>query len=399
MSYAAAVTESGGARAAVRGKLVDAASRLLREHSPDQLTTKAIAKSAGVNHGQIHHYFGSKAALYTAVVRSGSLRPELHGSSSLEGWDASVLPAPIDPDIHPGWQVFAYLMINDQWKQSEGTPSTNVLDLLHQRAAETGEQTPTMESAATTAATVSLQAGWWVFAETIIQSLRHFSADVSALPEAVANRSTRLIDETRSTVPVLSPAAVSISSGTEDDEEPTEVSDRLVWAAYHLLADSSPSAVTSKAIAERAGVNHGQIHHYFGSKDSLIAAAVNYDSDRFVASRRSVQVESIVPIQTLRRPSLWRTFAYLAMTGEGSAEHFQPTPNLTAMVESTAGRLGRPTNDPEVHAEVGAVYAMQHGWTTFQDILESTMTPFISDRQKFRMRLAELSTRLVDQPE
>jgi len=44
----------------------------------------------------------------------------------------------------------------------------------------------------------------------------------------------------------------------------------LVAAARELFAARGPSAVSLRDIARRAGVNHGLIHHYIGSRDDLL---------------------------------------------------------------------------------------------------------------------------------
>jgi AcrR family transcriptional regulator len=45
----------------------------------------------------------------------------------------------------------------------------------------------------------------------------------------------------------------------------------LVEAARALFAERGPNAVSLRDIARRAGVNHGLIHHYIGSRDDLLA--------------------------------------------------------------------------------------------------------------------------------
>ena len=44
----------------------------------------------------------------------------------------------------------------------------------------------------------------------------------------------------------------------------------LVQAARELFAERGPAAVSLRVIARRAGVNHGLIHHYIGSRDDLL---------------------------------------------------------------------------------------------------------------------------------
>jgi len=44
----------------------------------------------------------------------------------------------------------------------------------------------------------------------------------------------------------------------------------LVEAARELFAERGPAAVSLRDVAKRAGVNHGLIHHYIGSRDDLL---------------------------------------------------------------------------------------------------------------------------------
>jgi len=55
-------------RDAVRGRLVDVAARLLREHGPSAVTTRAVASAAGVQAPTIYRLFGDKDALLDAVA-------------------------------------------------------------------------------------------------------------------------------------------------------------------------------------------------------------------------------------------------------------------------------------------------------------------------------------------
>ena len=50
--------------------------------------------------------------------------------------------------------------------------------------------------------------------------------------------------------------------------------ERLLAAAGDLLVEVGPHGATVREIARRAGVNHGLVHHYFGSKEQLLRAAM-----------------------------------------------------------------------------------------------------------------------------
>lgn len=55
-------------REAVEEALLEAASELFADYGPRATSVRQIATEAGVNHGLVHHYFGSKGALLQAVL-------------------------------------------------------------------------------------------------------------------------------------------------------------------------------------------------------------------------------------------------------------------------------------------------------------------------------------------
>src|SRR5688572_2944393 len=50
---------------------------------------------------------------------------------------------------------------------------------------------------------------------------------------------------------------------------------RILENAALLFAEHGPGDVSIRAIAKRAGVSLGMVHHYFGSKESLYASCVD----------------------------------------------------------------------------------------------------------------------------
>ncbi len=72
MSKIASETVRPGRRAdgeASRARLLEAAGRLFAEHSYSSVSTRRIAKAAGVNLSAIGYHFGGKEELYGAVLR------------------------------------------------------------------------------------------------------------------------------------------------------------------------------------------------------------------------------------------------------------------------------------------------------------------------------------------
>ena len=61
-----------------RDLILDAARRVFVSSNPDGASTAEIAREAGVTRGLVHHYFGTKRALYLAVVADlAATLPEL----------------------------------------------------------------------------------------------------------------------------------------------------------------------------------------------------------------------------------------------------------------------------------------------------------------------------------
>lgn len=55
---------------------------------------------------------------------------------------------------------------------------------------------------------------------------------------------------------------------------------KILNAVAELLLSEGHQKVSVRRVAAQAGVNHGLVHHYFGSKEKMLAAAVGYVGDR-----------------------------------------------------------------------------------------------------------------------
>ena len=192
-----------------------------------------------------------------------------------------------------------------------------------------------------------------------------------------------------------------METGRQEEQIPNRGRDlvrtKLIAATAALLADAPPTEVTSKQIAEAAGVNHGQIHHYFGSKDGLVAATIQ-DADSDYQRARAADAERFpVPIDTETRPPAWRTLAYLASSGIWRQPPFDPSPVVSTLAQRRAVDIGLKPTEPRVLADVAAVMAMQRGWWVFRDIIEASFGKFDPDIAAVRRGVAERSLRLFDE--
>ena len=62
----------------------------------------------------------------------------------------------------------------------------------------------------------------------------------------------------------------------------------LLDAAESLLAQVGYAGVTTRRLAEEAGVNHGLVHYYFGSNENLLVHMLERFTDRLIARQREL---------------------------------------------------------------------------------------------------------------
>jgi AcrR family transcriptional regulator len=65
-------------------------------------------------------------------------------------------------------------------------------------------------------------------------------------------------------------------------------------AAEALLVEVGYAGITTRKVAERAGVNHGLVHYYFGSMEELLLRVVERFTDELIA-RQSAMYDAPVP--------------------------------------------------------------------------------------------------------
>jgi AcrR family transcriptional regulator len=89
------------------------------------------------------------------------------------------------------------------------------------------------------------------------------------------------------------------------DETPlTDTRGRIVEAAARLLADEGPSAVTTRGVAARAGLQAPAIYRLFGDKDGLLEAVAEHVLAAFVAAKEAIVEgagsDGVDPVDDLR---------------------------------------------------------------------------------------------------
>ena len=67
-----------------------------------------------------------------------------------------------------------------------------------------------------------------------------------------------------------------------------ETEDAFLDAAERLLIDVGHSGITTRRLAEEAGVNHGLVHYYFGSIENLFVRVLERFTERLVDRQRAL---------------------------------------------------------------------------------------------------------------
>jgi AcrR family transcriptional regulator len=84
------------------------------------------------------------------------------------------------------------------------------------------------------------------------------------------------------------PSAASAAPSAPKTAARAAAEEALLDAAERLLAGAGYAAVTTRRLAEEAGVNHGLVHYYFGSNENLLVHALERFTTRLIARQREL---------------------------------------------------------------------------------------------------------------
>ena len=178
------------------------------------------------------------------------------------------------------------------------------------------------------------------------------------------------------------------------DKTPTRAratsEEKLINAAADLLGKVGPRAMSVRAIADRAGVNHGLVHHYFEGKEGLLRAAITrlvHEHAEF-AKKQSGGSPVPAPLALANDQRYLRAVVRSVLDGEMELAQME----LTAGVSVPRGVLRHVVNarqlqsaDAETKAIVTIGMAMEMGWAALEPFLFA-VAEVIDDDEKERVR-------------
>ena len=123
---------------------------------------------------------------------------------------------------------------------------------------------------------------------------------------------------------------------------------RIVEVAAGLLTTSGPAAVTTRAVAEQAGVQAPTIYRLFGDKDGLLEAVAEHVMATHVAAKQALEAAAVAgghdPVDELR--TSW--FAQIEF-GLANPAVFRMLSEPGRVRESPAARSGQQVLESRVH--------------------------------------------------
>jgi len=177
------------------------------------------------------------------------------------------------------------------------------------------------------------------------------------------------------------------------------VEDALITAAADLLGEIGPRAVSVRMIAERAGVNHGLVHHYFGGKADLLRAAMTrlVEEHRAFATEKSAGRAVPVPLALSEDQRYLRAVVRAVLDGDEELATMELSTGYSiprAALEHLATKRQMAEPDLDTKAKVAMEMALEMGWAALEPFIMAVVDVHGDDveaiRELVRKRRAHL---------
>jgi AcrR family transcriptional regulator len=145
------------------------------------------------------------------------------------------------------------------------------------------------------------------------------------------------------------------------------VEKKLIESAAVLVGSIGPNQLTIRDIADHAGVNHAQIHHYFGGKDGLLIATYKLLAFEHV---EQLQRRNVTPDNMIKEPlseitnNYFRAVIRAVLDNRMDLVRVQVDSNLS-MSKKTLDQLVKLKNKkkptPEMKAAIALIMVVEFG--------------------------------------
>ena len=138
------------------------------------------------------------------------------------------------------------------------------------------------------------------------------------------------------------------------------VEKKLIESAAVLVGSIGPNQLTIRDVADHAGVNHAQIHHYFGGKDGLLTATYKLLAFEHIEQlqRRNVSVDNLIrePLGSITN-NYFKAIIRAVLDNRMDLVRVQVDSNLS-MSKKTLDQLVKIKNEKIPTAEMKAAIAL-----------------------------------------
>lgn len=164
------------------------------------------------------------------------------------------------------------------------------------------------------------------------------------------------------------------STAERSSRNRAESEERLIIAASQLLGEVGPRTVSVRMIAERAGVNHGLVHHYFGGKDGLLRAAMTrlVQNHADYAAERAHGNPVPSPQALVNDPAYLRAIVRSVLDDELPLARIEIEEGVSVPRNALlflAQQSGQTEPSLELKARLGLGMAMEMGWAALEPFI------------------------------
>jgi len=269
-------------RAETEAAILDAAWVRIARSGPAGTSLRDVASDAGCTHALVARYFGGKEGLVDAVADRLVERVsfavdgvESSGSDSLLGL------LTVAREHRSGVQLLVRCALGDL--QPSGFPAClraeRVLATTRARAGTGGTRASRRVRLCAHAAS-SLLLGWMTFEGFLVAATRLGRVAASRRDAAIAAAAAQIMGLAGAPEPGLVARDLSQPGAGHGAVEaaPVRARDALLHSAIELFATAGPASVSVRDVARHSGVNQGLIYRHFGSKEALLAEAIEQGS-------------------------------------------------------------------------------------------------------------------------
>jgi len=180
-----------------------------------------------------------------------------------------------------------------------------------------------------------------------------------------------------------------------------DTEEKLIAATAQLLGEIGPRTVSVRAIAERAGVNHGLVHHYFGGKDALLRVAmerlVHEHFDYAMSQSRRQPLPA--PLGLIGDPTYLKAVVRAVLDNEMSLAATEITEGVSVprnVLNHVASLQGQAEPSMELKANVGLGMALEMGWAALEPFIFAVVgAAEESEQDNLRIEARRLRSRIL----